>query len=173
MDPHPEHSPYCIHIAFEGGQWLEEKLDYDALALKLLKEVCAQTNQPSGEVSILMADNTRIQTLNKDYRQKDAPTNVLSFESGFLRSTYLPQDHPVFLGDIALAFETLQKEALAANISFEHHLAHLLVHGMLHLLAYDHLDDEQANAMEAIEISVLSRFNIPNPYELKESHEDL
>lgn len=173
MDPHPSSPKHCVHIAYEGGKWLDQKIDYEALSLKLLKEVCSQTNHPSGEVSILMTDNARVQILNRDYRHKDAPTNVLSFESGFLRSSYLPQDHPLFLGDIALAFETLEQEASAAGISFENHLSHLLVHGMLHLLAYDHLDDDQAKTMEALEISVLSKFNIPNPYELKEFHEDL
>lgn len=110
------------------------------------------------EVSIVLADNAFVQVLNKNYRGKDKPTNVLSF----------PQDDDLMgsLGDIIFAFETVKAEAAEQNKNFNNHLAHLAVHGTLHLLGYDHMDAAEAEEMEALEIKILSGMNIPNPYEL-------
>lgn len=111
------------------------------------------------EISIVLADNAFVQNLNKTYRGKDKPTNVLSF----------PQDpegdsRMTNLGDVVLAYETVKKEADSQKKPFENHVTHLLVHGILHLLAYDHEDDAEAEEMESLEIRVLESLGIKNPY---------
>ena len=114
-----------------------------------------------GELSIAFVNDARIQELNRDYREKDKPTNVLSF----------PMDGAL-LGDIVLAFETIAGEAKEQGKIFEHHLTHLIVHGFLHVLGYDHLDDKSAAEMEAIEITTLAQLGIDNPYELKDFQDE-
>ncbi len=99
-----------------------------------------------GEISILLTDNKTIQKLNKQYRKKDSATNVLSFETG---------DSEI-LGDIILAFETIEKEAKEQEKAFENHLTHLIIHGILHLIGYDHIDDSDAEIMEEKERIILS-----------------
>ena len=123
------------------------------------------------EVSILFTDNQTIQKYNAQYRGQDKPTNGLSFPS------HSPQDIEVFaqnpiqdgppipIGDLLFAHETLQKEALDRGIPFESHLAHLVVHGMLHLLGYDHEQEDEADHMEALEVHILGKKGLPNPYE--------
>lgn len=98
----------------------------------------------SGEISILLTDDAGIQKLNKDYRGKDQPTNVLSFEL----------EDEEMLGDVVLAFETIEREAKTEKY-FEYHLSHLIVHGILHLIGYDHIDDSDAETMEAKEEEIL------------------
>lgn len=111
------------------------------------------------EISVVLADNLFIRNLNKTYRGKDKPTNVLSF----------PQDPDaggkmINLGDVVLAYETVKLEAESQDKSFPDHVTHLLVHGILHLLEYDHENDEEAEEMESLEIRVLERLGIKNPY---------
>lgn len=106
------------------------------------------------ELSIVLVDDAFIQNLNKKYRNKDKPTNVLSF----------PQDDDFSLGDIVLALETIERESKEQNKLFEHHLSHLVVHGTLHLLGYDHETDEEAEEMETLEVKILSELAIENPY---------
>jgi probable rRNA maturation factor len=113
-----------------------------------------------GEVSVLLADDGAVQSLNRDWRGIDKPTNVLSFPSAAPKAAGVP----VLLGDIAIAFETLDREARAEARPFLHHLAHLAVHGYLHLLGYDHQTDSEAEAMEALEREVLAAMRIPDPY---------
>jgi len=105
------------------------------------------------ELSVVLADDGFVQNLNRDYRDKDKPTNVLSF----------PQDSPM-LGDVVLAYETVKREAEEQDKAFEDHAAHLLVHGVLHLLGYDHENDEDAEEMEALEVEILNGLGIANPY---------
>ena len=109
----------------------------------------------SSELSVVLADDAFIQDLNKTYRSKDKPTNVLSF----------PQDEDFSLGDIILAYETIKREADEQHKSFEAHLTHLCIHGTLHLLGFDHISDKEAEEMEALEIRILAGLNIENPYE--------
>ena len=111
-------------------------------------------------VSILMADDSYIKRLNRQYRGVDKPTNVLSF----------PDDvDDNFLGDIAIALETIITESKdvfgeSKDVSVKNHTAHMLVHGILHLLGYDHDDQKEAEAMESLEIKILAKLNIKNPY---------
>jgi probable rRNA maturation factor len=109
------------------------------------------------EVSVVLVDDKEIQRLNKTFRHQDKPTNVLSF----------PSEQIEELGDIILAFETVMKEASQAAIPPLSHVLHLIIHGFLHLLGYDHEDDETAHQMEAMEIKILKDLNIVNPYEDK------
>jgi probable rRNA maturation factor len=106
-------------------------------------------------VSVVFMSDEEIQEFNHTYRNKNKPTNVLSF----------PSTSTGELGDILLAFETTMQEAKEAGIPLSNHLYHLIVHGFLHLLGYDHETDEQANEMEKMEILTLTAHNIPNPYE--------
>jgi probable rRNA maturation factor len=117
-------------------------------------------------VSVVLSDDKHVQELNKAYRQKDKPTNVLSFpgyDDNLIQ--ILPEDEYIPLGDIVFALETIRAEAQTQAKTFENHLNHLFVHGLLHLLGYDHETDEEAEEMEQFEIDVLSLLSIPNPYE--------
>ncbi|WP_417622239.1 rRNA maturation RNase YbeY [Parasphingorhabdus sp.] len=119
------------------------------------------------EISVKMSDNVEVQTLNKAYRGKDKPTNVLSFpqvQPDLLETLSNTDDGEVLLGDIILAHETCRDEAIAKNISFSHHVSHLVVHGSLHLLGYDHENEVDAEIMENCEINALMTLGIANPY---------
>jgi len=119
------------------------------------------------ELSILLSDNDQVQDLNREYRGKDKPTNVLSFpalecdEPGHL----ILEPGPLHLGDIILAYGVVAQEASDQKIAFEDHLSHLIVHGVLHLLGFDHIENEEAEEMEALEIAILKDFGIANPYD--------
>lgn len=112
------------------------------------------------ELSLLLTDDAAIRLLNHDHRGLDKPTNVLSF----------PQDDPEadaygpLLGDIAVAHETVTREAIEEGISFHDHFLHMIVHGFLHLVGYDHLNDDEAEEMEGLETAILARLGIANPY---------
>jgi probable rRNA maturation factor len=111
-----------------------------------------------GAVSVLLADDAAVRVLNRDWRQIDKPTNVLSFPA-----PQQPAGEPV-VGDIAIAYETVAREAAEEGKPFLHHLAHLAVHGYLHLMGYDHQTDSEAEAMEALEREILRTLRIPDPY---------
>ncbi|WP_409432673.1 rRNA maturation RNase YbeY [Litorimonas sp. RW-G-Af-16] len=142
-------TPPDIDVLFQAGDWPE--LDV-AAAIDAAQAVL--TDARTGELSVVFSDDAHVQVLNRDYRHKDTPTNVLSF----------PQDGPL-LGDIILAFETVAREAEAADKTFAAHTSHLLIHGYLHLQGYDHEDKDEADIMEALEIRALQRLGIDNPYE--------
>ena len=108
-----------------------------------------------------MADDAFVQSLNKSFRGKDKPTNVLSFPACADPRSPIPDPS---LGDIILAFETIAREAQDQAKSFKDHAVHLLVHGTLHLLGHDHKKDAQARDMEKLEINILKKLNINNPY---------
>ena len=118
-----------------------------------------------------MASNfgvARIADLNRDFRDKPAPTNVLSWPSED-RSAAMPGDTPAQptvreLGDIAISYETCAHEARAADTPFDAHVTHLLIHGMLHLLGYDHITDKDAELMERLEVAILESLGHPDPY---------
>lgn len=122
---------------------------------------------PRLETSILFTSDKEVHALNRDWRERDKPTNVLSFPM-ITRKELLalaPEGPPVMLGDLALAYETCAREAAAKDISVEHHTAHLIVHGLLHLAGYDHaISDTDADEMEALEIAILAKMGINDPY---------
>ena len=113
-------------------------------------------------LSVKFSDNHTVQQLNKKFRGKDKPTNVLSFPN----DEEIPgvESDTTYIGDIILAKETVEAEAGEQSKSFESHLAHLLIHGILHLYGFDHMEDEEAEEMEALEVRILGGINIANPY---------
>ena len=128
---------------------------------------------PKASVSLLACDDARIATLNADFRGKPTPTNVLSWPEEDLASDEdggTPQpprpdpDGTLSLGDIAIAYETCAGEAAAQNKPFSAHVTHLLVHGTLHLLGYDHIRDRDATRMETEEVEILGKLGLPDPY---------
>lgn len=131
-----------------------EPLDFFALGKTLSFNLC-------------LSNDHEIQTLNKDFRGYNKPTNVLSFAnidwSDFNQQLALDDD--IEMGDIIIALETLQREAEEKKISLQNHFCHLLTHGVLHLLGYDHQEDDEAEHMETFEIKILNLLNIPNPYQ--------
>jgi probable rRNA maturation factor len=119
------------------------------------------------ELSVKLSDNAEVQSLNKAYRGKDKPTNVLSFpqiQPDLLETLEDTDDGEALLGDIILAYETCWDEAAAKNISISTHVSHLIVHGSLHLLGYDHENEVDAGVMENCEINALATLGIANPY---------
>ena len=111
------------------------------------------------EINLLLCDDAKIQSLNKSWREQDKPTNVLSFPAA-----YVSPDGNDFLGDIAIAYETVEREAKEEQKTLQDHLAHLVIHGVLHLLGFDHIDDEEAEEMEELERLALAEMGIANPY---------
>lgn len=124
-----------------------------------LQKVIDDLGKGDGELLIRLVDKSEIQALNKGYRDKNQPTNVLSFPSD------LPKEiEEVILGDVVICIEVVREEAEAQSKTFEHHLTHLSVHGVLHLLGYDHIENGEANEMENLEIKILDELGIKNPY---------
>jgi probable rRNA maturation factor len=147
-----------ISIEAQGWQALPdlEKLVGQCIAFAL--EETGDALAEEAEVSLLFCDDARIRDLNKRFRGQDKPTNVLSFPGPE------PIEEALALGDIAIAFETVAREATEQNKTLEQHSRHMIVHGFLHLLGFDHEDDEEAEAMEALEIRILARQGVANPY---------
>ena len=117
--------------------------------------------QTDHEIAVLACDDTRIASLNAEFREKPTPTNVLSWPSVDLMPGDQPEEE---LGDIAIAFETCAREATEQNKVFSDHVTHLLVHATLHLLGYDHINAADAEQMEKIEIEILGKLGIADPY---------
>lgn len=114
----------------------------------------------SGEAAILLTGDEEMHALNRRWRGLDKPTDVLSFPGGGPAEP----GQPPYLGDIAMAFGTASRDAAAMGRSFEAHMAHLLIHGFLHLLGYDHIEADDARVMEALEIEILAGLGWDNPY---------
>lgn len=143
-----------IDITEQSDRWP----NCEDLIARAVTAVVDQLEGPrEGELSVVLSDDAQVQVLNRDYRGKDRPTNVLSF----------PQTGPL-LGDIVLAHETVAREAAEKGASFDAHLTHLVMHGWLHLQGFDHQTDATAAEMEAIEIAALATLGIDNPYQLND-----
>jgi probable rRNA maturation factor len=127
------------------------------------------------EISIVLVDDATQRDLNHTWRDKNGSTNVLSFPATETEAGAVPVPEfpgvPLSLGDISLAFETIRAEAREQGKPLDRHLAHLVVHGVLHLLGYDHLTDAQAAVMETLEIRILARLGIEDPYALADEGE--
>ncbi len=160
-----------ISIALDNRGW-PETVDWDALAKRAALAALSQTPHASLagskreiEISITLADDDAVQALNCEWREKDKPTNVLSFPMiGADEITSLPSGMEAMLGDIVLASGVCAREAAEKDIALSDHATHLVVHGMLHLLGYDHMEDGEADEMEAMERRALAALGLPDPY---------
>ncbi len=168
-----------LDVSIQGVDWQDQFPEYDDCI-----KVCFKTiveHMPEGrnfakfshlELSIRLTDDLEIQQLNRRHRGQDKPTNVLSFPSlsdeqikkFFKEGRDIPA-YPVALGDIIFALGAIEKEAAAQGKSLADHFCHLCLHGMLHLLGYDHIEDDEAEEMEAAEKMLLSKLSIDDPYQ--------
>ncbi len=153
-----------ILVTLETADW---PLELEPLVHRAARAALATRVLPAGlegELGVTLSDDATVQALNRDHRNKDRPTNVLSFP--LTDGTLTPEaaGAPLLLGDVILAFETVAAEAAAQGKSLADHTAHLVVHGVLHLLGHDHEDDDQAVAMERLEVAVLAGLTIADPY---------
>ncbi len=156
-----------------GPDW-PEAIDWTALADRAARAALAQSSQSElttgpfqAELSVKLSDDAEVQQLNAAYRGKDKPTNVLSFpmiQTDLLGSLAGTDDGEVLLGDIILARETCLREAEERRISLADHATHLIIHGTLHLIGYDHESDAEAEDMEALEIRALETLGLADPY---------
>jgi probable rRNA maturation factor len=155
--------PHEIDLAVEDARWETEIPGLEALVARAVEAGLAiAPEKPDGPVavSVLLTDDAAVQELNRTWRGKDKPTNVLTF----------PAEEPddmeeaPLLGDIVLALETVRAEAEAEDKTVEAHLAHLVVHGVLHLYGFDHEDPAEAEHMESLERTALARIGIADPY---------
>ncbi len=156
-----------VELMVEDPRWAD--LDIAALSeratgatlarLSLDPEVC--------EIGILACDDARIAALNADFRGRPTPTNVLSWPAQELSPPASPRADPdgtMALGDIAMSYDTCEREAAEQGKSMTDHVSHLIVHGTLHLLGYDHERDNDATLMEALEIEILGKLGLDDPY---------
>lgn len=151
-----------IDIAVEAEGWPGED-ELAALCERTAVSVLGELgfSDAQTELSVLFTDDAAIAGLNARWRGKEGPTNVLSFPSFEVSPGDAP---PPMLGDIVLALETISREADMEGKAFDHHLTHLLVHGLLHLLGYDHQDSAEADLMEGCERRILAGIGIDDPY---------
>ena len=152
-----------IDVLVEAGSW-PSKAKLRSLVEAAVASAIEDVEFAGGsgsELSVVFSDDAHIRQLNAEWRAKDAPTNVLSFPA-FPFSPGAPL--PPMLGDIVLAFETVEREAALEGKPLVHHISHLVIHGVLHLLGHDHENDEEAEMMEGMERAALARLAIPDPY---------
>ncbi|MGB6086688.1 rRNA maturation RNase YbeY [Parvibaculum sp.] len=155
-----------IEVLREAGDWASGTEETVHRAAEHAY-VVTQGGDPA-ELCIVLADDEFVAKLNKAYRGKDGPTNVLSFPAADMSDTGLPEsafrEELPLLGDIILARETIAREADEQKKSFTDHLTHLTVHGVLHLLGHDHIEDDEAEEMEALERDILEDLGVSDPY---------
>ncbi|WP_422040626.1 rRNA maturation RNase YbeY [Roseibium sp.] len=153
---------FVIDVNLEAGSWPGEK-DLVRVADAAIRATLSTGElqvADNSEVSLLFTDDDAIRKLNGQWRDKDKPTNVLSFPgSDPVDDVYGP-----LLGDIVFGFETIEREARDMGVDFSDHLSHLTVHGLLHLFNYDHQTDEEAELMEGLEKTILASLGIDDPY---------
>jgi probable rRNA maturation factor len=171
-----------VDIAIDSALWdaapAADAIVRDAIAAAAAAVVAGQ----DGEVSVVLTDDAAIRDLNRTWRGIDKPSNVLSFPAqpvraqGVLAGQTNPRGGPhsatigpPLLGDIVIAYETVAREAHGEGKRFADHLAHLTVHGFLHLLGYDHDADDSAGEMERLESGILARLGVPDPYLAREA----
>ena len=162
-------SGVTVDVLAESPLW-EAEPDAEAVVRRAISQASAvvESNGPAAEVAVLLCDDATIAALNAQWRGRDEPTNVLSFPaapaSNSSASDPVVSDGAVHLGDIAIANETVVREAREQGRTVSAHLAHLAVHGFLHLLGYDHQTDSEAEHMEGLERAILAALGISDPY---------
>ena len=178
--------PFTIDLAISinDSAWQENVADINSLTTEAVQATLGVVSKefkltpltdapkPAVEISLVFTDDAEVHTLNRNHRDKNKPTNVLSFPDAPLDQSELASaaqmKEPLLLGDIVMARETLIREATEQNKSVRDHLTHLLVHGVLHLAGFDHMEENKAEKMENLEIMILQTLNIANPYELSD-----
>lgn len=154
-----------VDLVIEDERWIDAGLE--TLANRAANAVAEWMNIPDLQVVVLGCDDERIAALNAEFRGREVPTNVLSWPAFELSRVpgEVPEKPPMpELGDVAISFDTCQREAVEHNKQFDDHVTHLLVHGVLHLAGYDHIDDSDADRMENTERAILASLGIPDPY---------
>jgi len=161
----------AVHVEVEAEGW-ERLPDPEGLFRRAVEAASraapalAEAARRQAELALLLSDDARMRALNARYRAKDAPTNVLSFPPAPVPGAEAGR----FLGDVVLAYETVAREAEEAGKPLADHAAHLALHGVLHLVGYDHETEEEAEAMEGVERAALRSLGIPDPYEPRPEH---
>ncbi len=155
-----------VETLIEDDRWREAGLG--ALAKRACGAVLKRFNLDPNltEISLMGCDDARIIGLNAQFRGKDSPTNVLSWpaQQGVSPADWDPRGMPVELGDIAISYDTCAREAGEQDKVFDDHVTHLLIHATLHLLGFDHIDEKEAAEMEGLEVEILGKLGIPDPY---------
>jgi probable rRNA maturation factor len=149
-----------IDVVCEDGDWDADARSGDGVRAAAAA-LCSELHLNGAEACVALSDDVHVAALNGTYRGKPSPTNVLSFPGGGASAS---ADAAAFLGDVVLAQETVAREAAELGLPFDHHLQHLVVHGLLHLLGYDHGTDAEAQTMEGLEVRILARLGIADPY---------
>jgi probable rRNA maturation factor len=160
---------YEIDVTISEPEWTASFLDVEKLSRGAMNLALKMAMLPEKvkyrdiEASIVLANDDLIQVLNREYRKKDSPTNVLTFASLDSKDP-IPVSEPYPIGDVILSYQTIDREAREQGKFFKDHFLHMVVHGTLHLLGYDHETEDEANIMESLEIRILEKMNIQNPY---------
>jgi probable rRNA maturation factor len=153
-----------IEVIVRSARWRKRR-GPGALVKKAVLAAAKAVSTPRAELAIVLSDDSAIRALNRDWRGKNTPTNVLSFPAAPDQGrTGKGRAASPYIGDIVIAYQTTAREAAEEGKPFNHHLAHLAVHGFLHLLGYDHENDRDANEMEGLERRILARIAVPDPY---------
>ena len=178
--------PFTVDLALsvQDDAWLSLFPDIEACSQKIVLtaltmlvdefelERSTLSEKPVVEISLVFTSDAAIRELNRDYRGKNQATNVLSFPDTPLDNSSLNDalstGEPLMFGDIVMARETVLAEAEKQNKTVADHMAHLLIHGVLHLAGYDHIEENEANEMEQFEIAILQELNVANPYILSD-----
>jgi probable rRNA maturation factor len=163
-----EKSPPQIDVIVRSARW-RKRPSAKTIVKRAVLAAAEAVSTPRTELAIVLSDDSAIRALNRDWRGKNAATNVLSFPAAkpATRSGTRPgkaRFASPYIGDIVIAYQTTAREAVAEGKPFNHHLAHLAVHGFLHLLGYDHENDRDADKMERLERRILKRLAVPDPY---------
>ena len=153
-------NPPEIEVIIRSARWRKRPSARTIVKTAILAAARAVSTPPN-ELAIVLSDDSAIRALNRDWRGKNAPTNVLSFPAA---APGKGQPGSPYVGDIVIAYQTAVREAAAEGKPFNHHLTHLAIHGYLHLLGYDHENDRDAEKMERLERKILKRLAVPDPY---------
>jgi len=171
-----------LALDVESDLWTQQEISYEQKIANLTKTVLraeapALLSAKYLELSVVLTNNAEIQKLNKRFRGKDKPTDTLSFPGSLsdplTENSEDPEILPIILGDIVLAYETMTQDAADFDLSFHDHFSHIVVHSLLHLLGHDHEDPADAMIMEQKEIQILSTLGIENPYEQRDTGEQV
>jgi len=157
--------PIRIALEIEDPRWTEKLPDVERLIETAVSHALADIDSGGRpiEVGIRLVDDGTIRGLNREWRGKDKPTNVLSFPMGD-PAPVADADFPWLIGDIVMSYDTMNVEAERDGKPMAHHVAHLAIHAALHLIGHDHEDEAEAEAMETMEVALLAGLGIPDPY---------